>query len=240
MEISHEQENHKAMSITKKSCDTKLFTKKESFYYKMIDKFFRHCNQVDINKMLQIINGESEISLRILDWFVTRYSKKKIDFENLGDDAFDIHISYKAQLKSYKKRYFDPFRRRKKFYYNYNKEEKDKTIYTTIGQLNFFRWAISNNIVDYVEANLVNVTKAMNTSNKEDKKKKKDKKDKSSSNDDSSDDSSDDSCDDDEEIESSTKKSNGKIVVKKSKKSIKVKANKCGDDDEVQILLDFD
>ena len=34
--------------------------------------------------MLDIINGESAISLRVLDWFVTRYSKRKIDFNKKG------------------------------------------------------------------------------------------------------------------------------------------------------------
>ena len=58
------------------------------------------------------------------------------------DNGFNVHISYKAQLQSYKKKYFDPFRRRKKFYYKYNKEE-NKYFYTTIGQLNFFRWIFS-------------------------------------------------------------------------------------------------
>lgn len=59
---------------------TNLFTKKETCYYKMIDKFFKDCTDDQITKMLEIINKESEISLRILDWFVTRYAKKKNRF----------------------------------------------------------------------------------------------------------------------------------------------------------------
>jgi hypothetical protein len=45
-------------------------------------------------------------------------------------------------------------------------------LYTTLGQLNFFRWAISNKIIHYVFKNLDNIILAMNTSNKDDKKKK--------------------------------------------------------------------
>ena len=69
--------------------------------------------------MIDIINGKSEISLRILDWFVTRYSNKYKITIDMGDeeDIFNVHISYKAQLKSYKKKYFDPFRRKKKFFF---------------------------------------------------------------------------------------------------------------------------
>ena len=46
--------------------------------------------------VLDIINGNSEISLRVLDWFVTRYSKRKIDFSDSNEntiDSFDVHIS---------------------------------------------------------------------------------------------------------------------------------------------------
>ncbi len=168
-----------------------FFTSKELCYYRTIHNFFKKCNDNEIIRMLNIINGESHISLRVLDWFVTRYSKRKIDFNDTGDntiDSFDVHISYKSELKSYKKKYFDPFRRRKKFYYPlYLKEltlTKDNCtdsqnskdlilLYTTLGQLNFFVWAITNKIIDYVEKNLDQISKAMNTNNKDEKKKKK-------------------------------------------------------------------
>lgn len=148
----------------------KFFSIKELCYYKMIDKYFKNCNIEHINKMMNIINGESDISLRVLDWFVTKYSKKKYDNKQQKDiEIFDVRISYKSQLKSYKKRYFDPFRRRKKFIYHFN---DDKCISTTLGQLNFFKWAFAYNIVQHVEKNLSLISKEMNLSNKEDKKKK--------------------------------------------------------------------
>src|SRR5690606_9274522 len=100
---------------------TTFFTKKEMIYYKKINKFYKMCSEDQITKMLDIISGKSTISLRSLDWFVTRFSKKGIEFikENCKffDDFFDVHVSYKSELKSYKKKYFDPFKRRKKFYY---------------------------------------------------------------------------------------------------------------------------
>ena len=34
----------------------------------------------NLNKMLSIINGESAISLRIVDWFVTNFAKKILQF----------------------------------------------------------------------------------------------------------------------------------------------------------------
>jgi hypothetical protein len=148
-----------------------FFSHKEMCFYKMIKKFFSNCNKLDILTMIDIIEKKSTTSLRVLDWFVTKYSKKKINGmgANRGNDAFDVRISYKAQLKAYKKHYFDPFRRRQntqrfKYYY-----DEDSYVYTTLGQLNFFKWAISNNIINFVEANIDTITNAMNLSNKHEK-----------------------------------------------------------------------
>ena len=169
-----------------------FFSKKEMCYYVMIDKFFKKCSEDMIIKMINIINGEDNISLRILDWFVTRYAKKGIDFTSKNGDLFDVHINYKAQLKSYKKKYFYPFRRKYKFNYHLTINGEKKTLLTTIGQLNFFGWAISNNIINFVDQYLQQITKAMNLSNKEDKKKKAEKNKSKNTSDDSDEVSNDD------------------------------------------------
>ena len=150
------------------------FNTREACYYNMIRKFFKSCTDAQIEKMINILNKESTISLRIMDWFVTKYSNKyNICYKlNKSDDDFNVHISYKAQLKSYKKKYFDPFRRRKKFYFNYDKNNKNKKILTTIGQLNFFKWSFINGIIDYVEKHHKEISVAMNKSNKDEKKRK--------------------------------------------------------------------
>lgn len=201
-------------TIDKKENILTSLTVKEIYYFKMIDKFFKCCDMITINKMLDIINGQSQISLRILDWFVTRYSNKfKISFDTVNETDFNVHISYKAQLRSYKKRYFDPFRRRRKIYYHYDKTNDEKVLLTTIGQLNFFRWAISNKIVEYVEANFETIIKAMNKSNKEDKIKKKDST-----------------------SSQATIKKNKEIVAN----NLKVVASKKVEDDKMKIILSFD
>jgi hypothetical protein len=214
---------------TKKEFDpVTFFTKKELCYYKMIDKYFKSCPQDKIIKMLSIINKESDISLRILDWFITKYSKRGVDFLRNGD-VFDVHINYKAQLKSYKKRYFDPFKRKKKFNYKYIVNGEEKVLYTTIGQLNFFRWAISNEIIDFVEKSLAQIIKAMNLSKKENKKKKNDKSDDS--------DESDDNSSDDSDSEDSSKHNGNQ---KRKKESINVGAVKNVKNDEIELVLCFD
>jgi len=132
------------------------FKKKEIMLYEVLNNFFNICTLQEITMMIEIINGEHKISLRFLDWFVTRYCylyKLSIPVYNCynKEQNFNINISYKAQLKSFKKKYFDPFRRKKKFIYEYNKN--NLLILTTLGQLNFFRWAISFDIIKYAENN---------------------------------------------------------------------------------------
>ena len=173
-------------------------SKKETFYYKIIDRYYRTLENDKIDLMINIVDGKSKISLRLLDWFVTRYANKyKVRFDKIKDKldtdidkCFNVHISYKAQLKSYKKRYFDPFRRRKKFMYYFNakniqKEDEnnikieERKLCTTIGQLNFFKWAFSNDIIRYVSENYNAISKSMISTNKLDKSRKlKEKKNK--------------------------------------------------------------
>ena len=148
-------------------------------YYKMIDKYFRKCDQSLIDKMVKIINKDNDdgdcISLRVLEWVVTKCSKKNVDIKIEDKEYFSINIMYKAQLKSYKKKNFDPFRRDRKFMYNYDKKDPSKLVATTLGQLNFFKWAISNKIIDCVEKHYSTIIDAMNKSNKNEKIKKKNK-----------------------------------------------------------------
>jgi hypothetical protein len=139
---------------------------KEVYYYNMIDKFFNKCDDVIIQKMVNIINGNNFVSLRFLDWFVTRYCylyKLSINVNNdfVKENNLNINISYKAQLKSFKKKHFDPFRRKKKFIYIINKVTKYE-ILTTVGQLNFFRWAFSNNIISYAEEHYKDIVAKFN------------------------------------------------------------------------------
>jgi hypothetical protein len=134
----------------------KEFKTKELMHYRKLDIFFSNCTNDENNIMVDIINGKNLISLRFLDWFVTRYSylyKLSINVNNtyIKQDDFNINISYKAQLKSFKKKYFDPFRRKKKFYYI--NEKNNLVLLTTLGQLNFFRWAISYDIIKYADNN---------------------------------------------------------------------------------------
>lgn len=146
-----------------------------------LSHFFGNGNNID--HMLPIIKGDSKISLRIIDWFVTNYAKKKdisyvIKRNGNETEQFIVHSSYKAQLKAYSKKQFDPFCRRERIPFEYN---KGNTITTTVGQLNFFRWAIENNVLSHIQKNLSDIEDDMNQSvrnlyNKKNQSKKNNKK----------------------------------------------------------------
>ena len=129
-----------------------------------LSKFFCN-NNSNINQMLPIINGDSSISLRVIDWFVTNFSKKNNVIYNIKKNneykQFNVYLNYKSQLKAYSKKQFDPFCRRDRISFFYN---NDNEIITTVGQLNFFRWAIDFKILDYIRNNLKEIEDDMNKS----------------------------------------------------------------------------
>jgi hypothetical protein len=131
--------------------------------YTLTDFFTEEEN---LKRFLPIINGKSKISLRIIDWFVTNYAKKyNTSYYLTQEDSikqFIVYLNYKSQLKAYSKKIFDPFCRRDRigFFYNNDKDE----LVTTVGQLNFFRWAIENKVLDYIEDRLTEIEDDMNQS----------------------------------------------------------------------------
>lgn len=156
--------------------------------------FFRQADYAPLRKMLAVINGESVISLRIIDWFSTNYAKKyytvyayaaaaaksansATDTEPSAHDAassfcrdrrFKVYTDYKLKLKAYSKKRFDPFCRWDRIDFPY---KNNSSIQTTIGQLNFFKWAIENHVIQYIEANYAAIERDMNTRNSISKRK---------------------------------------------------------------------
>ena len=134
-------------------------TNKQGLLMKPINDFFSV--KKNINRIIPILNGESKISLVLRGRFVTNYSKKNNISYYLQNKQtqFIVYLSYKNQLKAFSKKQFDPFCRRSRIEYLY---DKDKYLTTTIGQLNFFKWALENKIIDYIEENLKDIEKDMN------------------------------------------------------------------------------
>lgn len=128
-----------------------------------------YSKQQYMNELLEILN--SDLSLRIFDWFSTNYSKKNIVIINNNTRGFDIHQKYKLQLKSYQKRNFDPFSRKHKIQFYYN--DKGDFIETSCGQLCFFKWCFENDIVSYVKTHMKEIEKDMKKSTSKSKEKKR-------------------------------------------------------------------
>ncbi len=141
------------------------YSTQNSLLLENLTRFYKKDN--NINKILTIINGENEISLRLIDWFVTNYSKKNFTYYNLNDGEgnvtrFRVYIDYKLKLKAYSKKRFDPFCRWERITIPY---DNNTSIQTTIGQLNFFRWILENKIVEYIKENLQEIESDMNNRN---------------------------------------------------------------------------
>lgn len=151
------------------------FDSKELDILAKAKQFFSHDIKY-IDMLLKIINGESELSIRIIDWFVANYSKKNDTYymikTNGKKDQFYVHTEYKNQLNGYSKIYFDPFCRKRKISYHYLNDDVDITFMTSIGQLNFFKWAIQYKVIMFVLNNLNKIETDMKMTNKKNKEKK--------------------------------------------------------------------
>jgi hypothetical protein len=166
------------MSIT----HHKLLLSSLSTYYKKIATHRK--------TLKEIIDGKSLLSLRLIDWFVTHYARSQqvvywinIDtnvyyekyphhINNNSIRKFNLYMEYRAQLQSYTKLFFDPFRRHERITFLIE-QDPIVSIETTVGQLNFFRWAFQNNIFEYILDHLQHIEDTMATYQKQVKKQTK-------------------------------------------------------------------
>lgn len=152
-------------------CSTSLHTQNDLLMTNLTE-FYK--KEEHVETMMRVINGESKISLRIVDWFVTNYAKKNytvydipINNENtLLKTRFKVYNDYKLKLKAYSKKRFDPFCRWDRISIPFNQKHME----TTIGQLNFFKWAIENNVINYIEQSYHAIENDMNNHNSSSKK----------------------------------------------------------------------
>lgn len=163
--LAEYKKSESASKLNNKVLKNIQITSQENMIIKSLEKFYEDNHNVDI--FLEIINLESLMSIRLIDYFVTKYSKnnkicyKLIDNnENKSkpDQLFNVYSSYKQQLKAYQKKHFDPFSRGDRIPYFV----KDTCIITTIGQLNFFKWLISKNVYNYIKNNHEAIQNEMN------------------------------------------------------------------------------
>jgi len=109
-------------------------------------------NEEAVLKFIVIIKRKKGSSLRLIDWLVTNYSKRHILLINKGEFPRDLNRDYQKNLSAYNKKNMDPFARRNKIKITVTyKDGSTDTRKSTIGQLNFFRWFISNDIESILE-----------------------------------------------------------------------------------------
>ena len=165
--------------------------------------------------------NKRNISLRIIDWFVTNYSKKNfVIYErpvvggfSICDTRFKVYNDYKLMLKSHSKANFDPFCRWARISIPIDTEESFET---TIGQLNFFKWAIENRILEYIEEHYQEIESDMNLFNSASKRRK----------------SSD-------SISISTDINNGNDKTRKKREELSISACKCIRKETIKIVVKF-
>ena len=113
--------------------------------------------------VLPIITGNSKISLRVIDWFVTNYSKKNqiiYKIKEYDEECYiNIHNHYRSQLNAYGKKYIDPFCRGKDRILF--KVSESQCIMSNLGQINFFKWALQYKVLDYIDTNYSIIVKDM-------------------------------------------------------------------------------
>lgn len=158
--------------------DVNAFLSKEELLVQKLMNFYSvHKN---LKVFMSIVEQGTLVSLRLLDWFSTNYSK----YNRVYVGGVDIHSDYKDQLKGYKKAYFDPFCRRQRVFlmcrngnirsdsgpldlYCQKIENHDdylgrpEGIVTTVGQLNFFKWCLEKNVINFIVNNLKHIEKSM-------------------------------------------------------------------------------
>ena len=111
-----------------------------------LEKFYS--NPDNLERVKSILNGTSNLSLRLIDWFVTNYAKKyNVAYMTKNQKHVIVYLSYKSHLKAYSKKMFDPFCRWKRIQF--------RGLDTTVGQLNFFEWAVQDEVLAAEEENTV-------------------------------------------------------------------------------------
>ena len=118
---------------------------KEQTLLKSLSGFYSDTGNLGILK--SIIHKTDNVSLRSIEWFVTNHSKKnKVSYTTKNGKKFIVHMAYKSSLDGYSKKLFDPFCRTNRIEFN--------DITTTVAQLNFIKWCIEHDIIEYIKSNI--------------------------------------------------------------------------------------
>lgn len=111
--------------------------------------FFSEASNFELIKPI-VSEDNSAVSLRILDFLVTNYSKRYHVSYMHNRELITVYHLYKSALRAYSKRSFDAFCRRERILF---KIDGHPTILTTPAQLNFLMWCVRYGVTAYAESN---------------------------------------------------------------------------------------
>jgi len=121
---------------------------KSAVLLESLERFYSDAeNRHQLDCILGKGGSKSAPSLRRLEWFVTNFAKAQhVTYTAPNGKMFTVHVAYKSSLDGYSKKLFDPFCRTARI------EFMGHT--TTVAQLNFIRWCITNGIINYLKKTL--------------------------------------------------------------------------------------
>lgn len=171
------------MALTKKASDPQMnddetkLSQRERILLDTVDSFYNEPNNFKRLKRLLSTKKpaatkkhqqtQGTVSLRLLDFLCTTYATRKPIVlqrkaqtnSGLSGSAFPVDLKdvYQNGLNAYGKAHYDCFRRNKRLVY----QKHGKKVITTLGQLLYFKDALTYGIVDYAEKNQANIKRAM-------------------------------------------------------------------------------
>ena len=107
-----------------------------------------------------LIVQKSPVSLRALDWAVVNWSKQHnvVCSSLVPGEMTNVHHSYRVALTHWRRRLFDPFRRRERIKVHIDGEALE----TTLGQANFALWSYQTGVLAYVLSHVESIERDMN------------------------------------------------------------------------------
>ena len=99
--------------------------------------------------------GKHNTSLRIIDWFVTNYSKTWDVTYKVGDEIVNVYKAYLRSRRNYKRMLFDPFRRNEMVYYI--DPPSGEIFCTTVAQVNFFVFLCRYDMLKYIRSHFAEI-----------------------------------------------------------------------------------
>ena len=118
--------------------------------------------------LVPLLDQTSPVSLRALDWAVVNWSKQHnvVCSSMIPGQMTNIHHTYRCSLAYWRRKLFDPFRRRNRITLCLD----GKTYDTTLGQANFALFTYQTGILAYVIGHIDIIEANMNLVSKKQKK----------------------------------------------------------------------